>query len=116
MGSTKKIRTPHIADSQPLRTSLLLGIVYITFSQFSVIFGQVHGFSEHQVGLTFTGLGIGMVAGTSLAPVFNAIDRRKAAECERKGEKLAPEIALYPAMLGAILAPIGKLTCRLGSL
>lgn len=53
------------------RTSLILAIIYITFSQFAVIFGEVHGFSEHQVGLSFLGLGLGMVLGTCTQPIWN---------------------------------------------
>lgn len=53
------------------RTSLILAIIYMTFSQFGELFGEVHGFSEHQVGLSFLGLGLGMVLGTCTQPIWN---------------------------------------------
>ena len=53
------------------RTSTLLGIVYLTFAVFSIIFGEVHHFSQEMIGLTYLGLGLGMVLATASQPIWN---------------------------------------------
>lgn len=54
-----------------LWSALLLGILYLTFQAFPIIFGQVHHFSMEFTGLTFIGMGVGMVIGVLLQPQFN---------------------------------------------
>ena len=44
------------------RTALLLGILYLAFQAFPIIFEQVHGFDMQMTGLTFLGIGIGQVS------------------------------------------------------
>jgi hypothetical protein len=41
------------------RVSLILGIVYLTFEVFPIIFQRQHGFNEQMTGLSFCGLGFG---------------------------------------------------------
>lgn len=54
-----------------LWSALLLGILYLTFQAFPIIFGQVHHFSLQTTGLTFLGIGLGMMFGLATQPLFN---------------------------------------------
>ncbi|CCG84646.1 protein of unknown function [Taphrina deformans PYCC 5710] len=102
------LRRPFILFVEPIVlllntwTSILLAILYLFFSAFPIVFEQEHNFQQSQVGMTFLGLGIGMGIAVCLVPIFSRVQRRIAAE---KGD--APELALLPAMAGAILGPIG---------
>ncbi|KAJ3554516.1 hypothetical protein NM688_g3071 [Phlebia brevispora] len=40
--------------------SLILGILYLVFQVFPIIFGQLHGFNAEDTGLTFLGVGVGL--------------------------------------------------------
>lgn len=54
-----------------LWSALLLGILYLTFQAFPIIFGKNHHFSLQLVGLSFIGIGIGMIIGLVLQPFIN---------------------------------------------
>ena len=91
-------------------TALLLGILYLSFGAFPLVFANNHGFSLSQTGLSFLGILVGMAIGIASDPLW----RRKYAalvhqnEAER-GEHAAPEpeFRLPPAVWGAWLVPIG---------
>lgn len=51
-----------------LFSALLLGILYLFFGAFELVFTTNHGFELWQVGLTFVGLLIGMIVGVSTDP------------------------------------------------
>ena len=42
------------------RLSLILGILYLTFQAFPIIFGEKHGFNAQDTGLSFLGVGVGL--------------------------------------------------------
>ncbi|KAI1616879.1 MFS transporter [Exophiala viscosa] len=94
-----------------LYSAILLGIVYLFFGAFPLVFINNHGFSLYQVGLTFCGLGVGIIIGAMTNPYWNKNFARMVAKLEaetgEKGIKPPPEFRLPPAMLGAILVPIG---------
>lgn len=46
-----------------LWTSLILGILYLTFEAFPIIFGEEHHFNVQSTGLSFIGIGVGMLIG-----------------------------------------------------
>ncbi|KAK0535172.1 hypothetical protein OC842_002401 [Tilletia horrida] len=88
-------------------SALLLGILYLCFEAFPIIFGK-HGFTLQQTGLTFLGLGIGMILGIMTMPYWAKKygEARKAAL--ERGEKAAPPEARLPVgMVGSILTVIG---------
>ena len=103
-----------------LWSALLLGILYLTFQAFPIIFGKNHGFSEELSGLTFLGIGIGMLIGLAIQPVFNrygllssprtiklTINHRHLKQLAIENHGNAPlEARLIPGKLGAILVPI----------
>jgi len=85
-------------------TALLLGILYLAFQAFPIIFETNHGFNEQSTGLTFLGIGIGMLAGLSSQPFWNRLFARESSKFE---DNPPPEIRLYMGQLGGILVPIG---------
>lgn len=42
-----------------------------------------------------------------MQPIWNALQRRDVAKYTALGEKPPPEIMLYPAMVAAVLSPLG---------
>jgi hypothetical protein len=94
-----------------LYSAILLGIVYLFFGAFPLVFSNNHGFELYQVGLTFCGLGTGMIAGVLTNPWWQKNHRRLVLAYEEKtgqpGIKPEPEFRLPPAMAGGILVPIG---------
>ncbi len=54
-----------------LWSALLLGILYLTFQAFPIIFGTVHHFSLQLTGVSFLGIGLGMVLGLVVRPFIN---------------------------------------------
>lgn len=83
--------------------ALLLGILYCFFSSFPIIFGN-KGFTEGQIGLSFIGIGIGIIAATVLNSTYFSAQYRKTAV--RLGRKPPPEEHLKKGMWAAVLGPI----------
>ena len=52
-----------------LYTSLLLGVVYLFFGAFNLVFSNNHGFNLWQVGLSFLGLAVGMMLAICTDPL-----------------------------------------------
>lgn len=80
-------------------SALLLGILYLFFGAFQLVFSNVFGFSLWQVGCSFLGIFVGMVCAILSDPLW----RRNYARLERKhaqagGEKgeFEPEWRLPP--------------------
>lgn len=90
-----------------LWTSLLLGILYLTFQAFPVIFEENHGFTMGQTGLSFLGIGLGMIIGVSTQPLWNRIFKRAN---EKYNGHPPPEVRLYQGQIGGILVPIGLIS------
>lgn len=93
-----------------LFSSILLGVLYLFFGAFSLVFTTNHGFTISQVGLSFLGIFCGMILGISTDPFWHKnyvrlIRNREEATGEVGGSE--PEYRLPPAILGAVLVPIG---------
>lgn len=59
-------------DLQALnRNALLLGILYLAFQAFPIIFEDLHGFNYQTTGLSFLGIGVGMIAALATQPLWN---------------------------------------------
>ena len=84
-----------------LFSALLLGVLYLFFGAFEIVFTDNHGFQLWQVGLTFVGLLTGMLAGILTDPIWHKVYIRLV----RDGPE--PEHRLPPAIFGAVLVPIG---------
>lgn len=91
-------------------SAVLLGILYLFFGAFPLVFQSNHGFNLWQIGLTFLGLLVGMMLATFTFPLWNRIRQRLIEKREQEtGIKGAtePEYRLPSVMFGALLVPIG---------
>lgn len=91
-------------------SAILLGILYLAFGSFPLIFGRGHGFTLSQVGLSFLGLFVGMILGIASDPIWHWNYRRLMRNRERATGEVGvsePEFRLPPTIFGAALAPIG---------
>lgn len=68
-------------------SALLLGIVYLFFGAFGVVFTRNYGFNLSQLGLTFLGLFAGVIMGAACQPmVYKDYARRNKRREELTGE------------------------------
>lgn len=93
-----------------LFSAILLGILYLFFGAFGLVFQGNHGFSLSQVGLSFLGIFVGMILGACTDPFFHKnyerlIKQREDVTGEVGGSE--PEYRLPPAIVGALLVPAG---------
>lgn len=51
--------------------ALALGILYLDFQAFPIIFMRVHGFNQQMTGLTYIGIGVGMLISYASQPYWN---------------------------------------------
>lgn len=54
------------------RSSIVLGVIYLAFQAFPIIFEDNHGFNMQCTGLTFSGIGLGMILALCSQPYWNA--------------------------------------------
>jgi hypothetical protein len=93
-------------------SAFLLGILYLFFGAFPLIFSTNHGFVLWQTGLTFLGIVVGLVGALLTNPLWKKNYDRLAAQAnanhlqDEKPQKPDPELRLPPAILGGILVPI----------
>ena len=93
-----------------LFSAILLGILYLFFGAFPVVFQGNHGFNLSQTGLAFLGILVGMIFGAATDPYWHnnyirLIKQREDATGEVGGSE--PEYRLPPAIGGALLVPAG---------
>jgi len=77
----------------------LLGILYLFFGAFAVIFENNHGFSLYQVGLSFLGIGVGMLTAMFMSPLWQWNYSRLVEKRKNEGGNLSetePEFQLPP--------------------
>ncbi|KAG1790796.1 major facilitator superfamily domain-containing protein [Suillus plorans] len=84
--------------------ALILGILYLAFQAFPIIFGDIHGFNMQTTGLAFIGIGLGMLSAISTQPLWNRLYARETAKYN--GDP-PPEMRLIMGQVGAILVPVG---------
>lgn len=93
-----------------LFSSILLGVLYLFFGAFTLVFKNNHGFQLWQIGMTFLGIFVGMIAGISTNPLFHKNYQRLVRQREERGGEPGgsePEYRLPPAIVGAPLVTIG---------
>jgi len=96
-----------------LFSAILLGILYLFFGTFPLVFRNAHGFNLWQVGLSFLGILVGTLMAGAVDPVFHGIRRRLVARLEKKTGiqgSSEPEFRLPPAICGSFLVTIGLFT------
>lgn len=93
-----------------LFSAVLLGVLYLFFGAFVLVFEENHRFNLWQVGLTFSGLLVGIIVAVASDPLWHRnyvrlIRNRELNGGEKGGSD--PEYRLPPAILGGVLVPIG---------
>ncbi|KAI0484023.1 putative bicyclomycin resistance protein [Xylariaceae sp. FL0804] len=85
-------------------SAVLLGVIYLFFGAFDLIFGTIYGFNLWQTGLSFLGILLGMV----IVGVSDRLWGRNYQRLVRQNDGVPePEFRLPPAIAGAVLVPIG---------
>ncbi|RMZ68802.1 benomyl methotrexate resistance [Pyrenophora seminiperda CCB06] len=90
-------------------SAILLGILYLFFGAFGLVFGNNHGFSISQLGLAFLGLLVGMLTGICTDPIWRRIYGRLVRQREEQGGEPGgsePEFRLPSTIVGAWVVPI----------
>ncbi len=96
-----------------LYSALLLGILYLFFGAFPLVFSTNHDFEQWQIGLTFLGLIAGQLAALSSNNFWSWNYQRLIAKAKKeagKGNenfKPDPEFRLPSAIAAGVLVPIG---------
>lgn len=93
-----------------LFSALLLGVLYLFFGAFEVVFTDNYGFELWQVGLSFTGLLVGQLVAISSEPFWHNNYKRLVQVREKNGGESGgaePEYRLPPAIAGGLLVPVG---------
>lgn len=93
-----------------LFSAILLGVLYLFFGAFEVVFEENHGFELWQIGLTFSGLLVGQLIAIGTDPLWHKnylrlVRNREAHGGEKGGSE--PEYRLPPAVIGGFIVPIG---------
>lgn len=93
-----------------LYSAVLLGILYLFFGAFNLVFTEVYGFKLWQVGCSFLGISVGMMLAVGSDPLwrknYQRLERNHMAVVGEKGEAM-PEWRLPPAIAGAPPVTIG---------
>ncbi|KAJ7782471.1 MFS general substrate transporter [Mycena maculata] len=84
-------------------TALLLGILYLMFQAFPIIFEDGHHFNVQSTGSAFMGIALGMAIGLATQPFWNRLSAREAAT---HGGKAPPETLLVRGQVGGVLVPL----------
>jgi len=95
-------------------SAILLGIIYLFFGVYPLVFGKNHDFTLSQTGLAFLGLLIGIVIGVLSDLLWKKNYQRvisKHVGMKEEGDhdqtnKPDPEYRLIPTMFGACLVPM----------
>lgn len=93
-----------------LFSAILLGIQYLFFGAFPLVFRENHGFSQSQNGLTFLGILTGIVLGILADPLWQKNHQRLVRRGNQGTEETGrfhPEYRLAPAITGSVIVPMG---------
>ncbi|KAI9844146.1 MAG: hypothetical protein M1837_005746 [Sclerophora amabilis] len=93
-----------------LFSAILLGVLYLFFGAFNLVFTTNHDFQQWQVGLSFLGILVGMLCGIATDPYWHKYYQRLVQKREAEGGEAGgsePEFRLPPAVAGAFLIPVG---------
>ncbi|KAI1461038.1 MFS general substrate transporter [Annulohypoxylon moriforme] len=85
-------------------SAILLGVLYLFFGAFGLVFGDTYGFNLWQSGLSFLGIFTGMIICSAIDTIWRW---RYLQLLEKNDGRPEPEFRLPSAICGAILVPIG---------
>ncbi|KAK9449902.1 major facilitator superfamily domain-containing protein [Limtongia smithiae] len=86
-----------------LYTAVLLGVMYLFFEAFPLVFKNNHNFQDQYIGLTFLGLLVGILGGVITEPYWRSLYTKLAL---KKGIA-EPEFRLPQAIFGSLFVPVG---------
>ena len=96
--------SPIVASLATL-SAVVYGYLYLVFTTITDVFENNYGFSTNIVGLTFIGVGLGMMTGVA---AFGAIsDRILVSKARANNGELKPEYRLSIMIPGGLCTPIG---------
>lgn len=87
-----------------LYIGLLYSIMYLWFEAFPIVFYEMYGFTLIEMGVTYTCIMVGIMAG---AAVYIPFVYRFFTKKLLAGEMVTPEVFLPAAIVGAVIMPIG---------
>ena len=92
-----------------LFSAILLGILYLFFGAFALVFETVYGFSLWQIGLSFLGILTGMIAAVATIPYWHHLYSRTTKTYREETGVLdaKPEFRLPPTILGGWCCVVG---------
>jgi MFS family permease len=93
-----------------LFSAILLGILYLFFGAFPLVFEGNHGFTLSQTGLSFLGIFVGMILGAATDPLWHRNYARLIKQREERTGEVGgsePEYRLPPTIAGAFIVPAG---------
>lgn len=93
--------TEPVLDLMNMYIVLIYSLLYAFFFAYPVIFGEIHGYNDGQVGLMFIPILIGALFALITTPI---IEKKYIAMCHRR--EPTPEDRLIGAMIGAPFIPI----------
>ncbi|MCJ1380902.1 hypothetical protein MMC17_004011 [Xylographa soralifera] len=88
-----------------LFTSVIYGYLYLLFTTITEVFEVEYGFSQGTVGLTYLGVGLGMLFGLAAFGLLS--DRMLKAKAKATYGEMKPEYRLPLIIPGAFLVPVG---------
>jgi hypothetical protein len=91
-------------------SAFLLGVLYLFFGAFPLVFTGNHGFNLWELGFSFSGLFVGIVSAGASFPVWHKVRlrlmRRRARVTGENGVS-EPEYRLPSVMVGSVFVPVG---------
>ncbi|KUJ11510.1 multidrug resistance protein [Mollisia scopiformis] len=92
-----------MVTSISLYFAMIYGFLYIILTRMNLIYETVYHFSDGDIGLTYIGLGIGLLFGSIFCGVFSDWYMKKASA----GGEQKPEYRLPPLLFGTVFIPLG---------
>ncbi|CCE63410.1 hypothetical protein TPHA_0E03200 [Tetrapisispora phaffii CBS 4417] len=87
--------------------AILYGLLYMFFFAYPVVYSEGKGWSDIKTSIMFIPIGVGVLIGTAVSPLFNMDYNRRAQRFIDKGEIPPAELRLIPMMYGCAFVPIG---------
>jgi len=97
------ILSPIVATLATL-SAIAYGYLYLMFTTITTVFEEKYSFSPNIVGLTFIGIGVGMIIGVI---IFGVISDRRLKKAQADEMEMKPEYRLHIMIPGGFCIPIG---------